>query len=318
MTPRNRDAALGHIIAVAPALVLIVLYGCFSVLSSQFSSAGNLQNIVLYASILLIVSASSSFVVLLGCIDLSVGAVATVSGVATALLVPSLGLAAGLVGVAVGLAVGAVNGWIHVALRIPSFLATLGMMTALTGISLTLTRGSSIPILDERFNALGRGTLVAGVPKLGAWALVVFVALAWIDRSTLFGRHVMAIGGAERTAGLVGLPVRRYKIIAFALSGAIAALAGVLLSARLGNATVAMGESLTLQVITAVVLGGTAISGGEGAVWRSLVGVLVISVVANGLDLLAVHPYLQTIIKGSMVLIAVMLMSPRRRAVAAT
>jgi ribose transport system permease protein len=301
-----------NISTLAPALFLIVLYIAFSVLSREFATAANLQNIVLYAALLLMVASSSAFVVLLGCIDLSVGAVATAAGVATALLVPQLGVAAALIGVAVGAALGAMNGFIHIGLRIPSFLGTLGMMTSLEGIALMLTHGSSIPVADERFQMLSRGQLIHGVPNLGLCALFIYVALGWVNTRTLFGRHVMAVGGAERTAALLGLRVGRCKVLAFTLSGAVAGLAGALMTARLGTAAVSMGDSLTLQAIAAIVLGGTFITGGVGSVWRVLIGTLVIAIVANGLDLLAVQPYLQTIIKGGMVLVAVMLMNDRR------
>jgi ribose/xylose/arabinose/galactoside ABC-type transport system permease subunit len=301
-----------NLVAFAPGIVLVALYAAFSVMSPDFATFGNLQNIVLYSALLLMVASSSAFVILLGCIDLSVGAVATVSGIVGAMLVPHIGIAAAIAAVGVGALLGAVNGGVHVGLRIPSFLGTLGMMTSLGGIALMLTNGSSIPVSDRHFQLLARGQLIYGVPNLGLCALVVFLILGWVNTRTLFGRHVMAVGGAERTAALLGLRVGRCKILAFTLSGAVAGLAGALMTARLGTAAVSMGDSLTLQVIAAVVLGGTFITGGVGSVWRVFIGTLIIAIVANGLDLLAVEPYLQTIIKGAMVLIAVMLMNDRR------
>jgi ribose/xylose/arabinose/galactoside ABC-type transport system permease subunit len=300
------------LVTFGPGIVLIVLFVAFSLLSPEFASLGNLQNIVLYSALLLMVAASSAFVILLGCIDLSVGAVATVAGIIAAMLVPQLGATAALIAVAVGAVIGAVNGGIHVALRIPSFLGTLGMMTSLGGVALMLTNGSSVPVPDIQFQDLARGHLIPGVPNLGLWALAVFFLLGWVNTRTLFGRHVMAVGGAERTASLLGLHVGRCKVLAFMLSGAVAGLAGALMTARLGTAAVGMGDPLTLQVIAAVVLGGTFITGGVGSVWRVFIGTLIIAIVANGLDLMAVEPYLQTIIKGAMVLIAVMLMNDRR------
>lgn len=301
-----------NIAGCAPALVLLLLCAAFSVMSREFATIANLQNIVLYSALLLMVASSSAFVILLGCIDLSIGAVATVSGIVTALLVHDYGVSAALAGVVVGSVLGAVNGFVHVGLRIPSFLGTLGMMTSLGGVALMLTNGSSIPVADEQFQELARGQLIYSVPNLGLCALLVYIALGWINTRTLFGRHVMAIGGAERTAALLGLRVGRCKVLAFTLSGAVAGAAGALMTARLGTAVASMGDSLTLQVIAATVLGGTFITGGVGSVWRVLVGTLIIAIVANGLDLLAVQPYLQTIIKGAMVLIAVMLMNDGR------
>jgi ribose/xylose/arabinose/galactoside ABC-type transport system permease subunit len=281
-------------------------------MSSDFRTVGNVQTIILYSALLLMVASSSAFVILLGCIDLSVGAVATVSGIVAAMLVPQLGIAATIAAVLVGALLGALNGVVHVGLRIPSFLGTLGMMTSLGGVALMLTNGSSIPVADHSFQQLARGQLIYGVPNLGLWAIAVFLVLAWVNTRTLFGRHVMAVGGGERTSALLGLAVGRCKVLAFILSGGVAGFAGALMTARLGTAAVSMGESLTLQAIAAVVLGGTFITGGVGSVWRVFIGTLIISIVANGLDLLAVEPYLQTIIKGAMVLIAVILMNDRR------
>ncbi|MFM0133059.1 ABC transporter permease [Paraburkholderia sediminicola] len=301
-----------NVAAFAPAIVLIALYAAFSVMSREFASIANLRNIVLYSALLLTVASSSALVILLGCIDLSVGAIATVAGIVTAMLVPQLGVAAALAGVLAGATVGSVNGIVHVGLRIPSFLVSLGMMTSLSGVALMLTNGAPIPVADEHFQQLARGQLIRGVPNLGLCALFVYFILGWVNTWTLFGRHVMAVGDNERVAALLGLRVGRCKILAFTLSGAVAGFAGALMTARLGTAAVSMGNSLTLQVIAAVVLGGTFITGGVGSVWRVFSGTLIISIVANGLDLLAVQPYLQTIIKGAIVLAAVILMNDRR------
>jgi ribose transport system permease protein len=299
-------------IKVMPPLVLIALAAVFSALNRNFYSGENIQNIVLASSVLLTIASASTFVILLGCIDLSVGAVASMSGMVAALLVPDIGVAAVLVSVAVGLAIGLLNGVIHVGLRIPSFLVTLGTMTSLSGAIMLLTNGGPVPILDRHFINLANGTLIPSVPNIGLWALTVYLIFVLVDRRTLFGRHVLAIGGSERIASLIGIHVGRCKIQAFALSGAAAGLAGALLSARLETAAVAMGDALNLQTIATIIIGGTFITGGTGSVARTLVGVLVIVVLANGLDLMAVHPYSQTVIKSLVVLLAVMVMNDRR------
>lgn len=299
-------------IKVMPALVLVVLGAVFSALNHNFYSGENIQNIVLASSVLLTIASASTFVILLGCIDLSVGAVASMSGMLAALLVPDIGIAAVLASVAIELAIGLVNGVIHVGLRIPSFLVTLGTMTSLSGAIMLLTNGGPVPILDRHFINLANGTLIPSVPNIGLWAFVVYLIFVLVDRRTLFGRHVLAIGGNERIAGLIGIHVGRCKIQAFALSGAAAGLAGALLAARLETAAVAMGDALNLQTIATIIIGGTFITGGTGSVARTLVGVLVVVVLANGLDLMAVHPYVQTVIKSLVVLLAVMIMNDRR------
>jgi ribose/xylose/arabinose/galactoside ABC-type transport system permease subunit len=295
-----------------PALVLVVLAAAFSGLNRNFYSVGNIQNIVLASSILLTIASASTFVILLGCIDLSVGAVASLSGMAAALLIPDFGPAAIVVSVALGLAIGLVNGTLHVGLRIPSFLVTLGTMTAIGGAIMLLTNGGPVPILDRDFVNFANGTLVPWIPNIGLWALAVYGTFVFVDRRTLFGRHVLAIGGGERIASLIGIHVGRTKIQAFAISGAAAGLAGALLAARLETAAVAMGDGLNLQAIATIVIGGTFITGGVGSVARTLVGVLVVVILANGLDLLAVHPYFQTVIKSLVVLAAVIVMNDRR------
>ena len=302
----------GGVQRLAPVLFLLVLCLIFALANSNFATFGNLQNLVLASSILLIIASASTFVILLGCIDLSVGAIVSLSGITAALLVPSLGAGAVVVSVAVGLAVGIINGALHVGLRIPSFLVTLGTMTAIGGVALLLNDGRPIPIVHPTFKFLVSGTLIPGVPNIGLWAVAVYLILVLVDRRTLFGRHVMTIGGGERTASLIGIPVGLRKIEAFAISGAAAGFAGALLTARLQTAAIAMGEGLNLQAIATIVIGGTFITGGVGGVARTLTGVLVVVVLSNGLDLLAVHPYVQTVIKGAMVLVAVMAMNDRR------
>ena len=236
--------------------------------------------------------------ILLGCIDLSVGAVASMSGMVAALLYRYRNRG-GPGERGHGLAIGLVNGVIHVGLRIPSFLVTLGTITSLSGAIMLLTNRGPVQILDRNFINLANGTLIPSIPNIGLCALAVYLIFVIVDRRTLFGRHVLAIGGSERIASLIGIHVGRCKIEAFALSGAAAGLAGALLAARLETAAVAMGDGLNLQAIATIIIGGTFITGGTGSVARTLVGVLVIVVLANGLDLMAVHPYLQTVIKSS-------------------
>jgi ribose/xylose/arabinose/galactoside ABC-type transport system permease subunit len=297
---------------LGPLVSLLVLTLAFIALDPNFLSRGNFQDIVVGASVLLIVASASTFVILLGCIDLSVGAVVTVSAIVSAQFAPQLGVLAFAPAIAVGLTVGLTNGLLHVGLRIPSFLVTLGMMTSLGGVSLILTKGAAVPVLDEHYLAASRGMIVPGIENLFVWAIAIHLVLIWINRRTLFGRHVMAVGGGERVASLIGLNVGACKISAFALSGAVAGLAGALLAARLGTAAVGMGDSLMLDAITAIVLGGTFVTGGSGSVARTLVGVLLTAVLSNGLNILAVNPDLQQVIKGVVILAAVVVMNDRR------
>ncbi len=293
----------------APLLVLVVLGVVFATLNPVFATPDNARNILYLAAILLVASCGATFVILMGSIDLSVGAVATLSGVVAALLVPKLGIGALLVATLVGLAVGVINGLLYVYLRIPSILVTLGTATSLTGVILFLSDGGSVPIRDAGYVALTQMEAVPFVPMIVVYAILVYAVCVLIGDRTRFGRMTLAIGGDEQTTKLVGVPVDFVKIQAFALSGALCGLCGALLASRLGTATGTMGDFLMLETITAVVVGGTAITGGVGGVARTLLGVLVVAMLSNGMNIIALHPYLQTIIKGCVILIAVIAMS---------
>jgi ribose/xylose/arabinose/galactoside ABC-type transport system permease subunit len=293
---------------LAPLLVLVVLGVVFATLNPVFATADNARNILYLASVLLIASCGATFVIVMGSIDLSVGAVATLAGVVAALTIPGMGYGALLLAAGVGLLVGLLNGLLYVYLRIPSILVTLGTATSLAGVILYLCDGGSVPIRDDAFIALTRAEVVPFVPMIVVFAIVVYAFCVLIGERTRFGRMTLAIGGDEQTAALVGVPVDLVKIQAFALSGAVCGLAGALLASRLGTATGTMGDFLMLETITAVVVGGTAITGGVGGVARTLLGVMVVAMLSNGMNITAVHPYLQTIIKGCVILLAVVAM----------
>lgn len=290
---------------LAPLLVLALLAVVFGVLNPVFITPENARNILFQASVLLVASCGATFVILMGSIDLSVGAVATLAGVVAALLVPSLGYGSILVATLVGFAIGTINGLLYVYLRIPSILVTLGMGTSLTGVILFLSDGGSIPIRDARYIAVTQYEFLAYLPMIIVFAILVYTLCVLIGERTRFGRMTLAIGSDEETAKLVGVSVDYVKVQAFALSGALCGLCGALLTSRLGTATGTMGDFLMLETITAVVVGGTAIAGGTGNVARTLLGVLVVAMLSNGMNILAVHPYLQTIVKGCVILLAV-------------
>ena len=297
----------------APLLVLVALGLVFALINPVFASAENARNILYLASILLVASCGATFVILMGSIDLSVGAAATVAGVVAALTVPSLGYGALLLAAVVGLAVGVINGLLFVYLRIPSILVTLGTATSLAGVILFLSGGGSVPIRDSAYIAMTQWEFIPFVPFIVVFAIAVYGVCVLIGERTRFGRMTLAIGGDEQTVALVGVPVALVKIQAFALSGALCGLAGALLASRLGTATGTMGDFLMLETITAVVVGGTAITGGVGGVARTLLGVMVVAMLSNGMSIVAVHPYLQTIIKGCVILLAVVAMNRASR-----
>ena len=190
---------------------------------------------------------------------------------------------------------------------IPSFVVTLGSLSIFTGLAWEILQGRALRFDSIAFENLAIGQLVPHLPNIflfaiGAWAVMVFV-----NFKTRFGRYIFIIGGGEAVARTAGIPVRRYKIYAFALSGAMAGLAGALAVARLGAAGPTLGSELLLNTLAAIVVGGTSLSGGVGGVHRTLIGVLIIALLDNGLNLMGVNQYAQMVIKGAVVILAVLI-----------
>jgi ribose transport system permease protein/putative xylitol transport system permease protein len=213
----------------------------------------------------------------------------------------------------VGLAAGAVNGWLFAYARLPSFLVTLGTLYAFNGLALYIVQGSSIAVSPTLSLASVFAGTVAGIPTIALWALAVTLVLIVVARKTRFGRYTYVIGGGESVARLSGVPVRRHKFWIFVMSGGLAACAGVLLTFYIGGGNPDMGTSYLLPTIAAVVMGGTPLSGGVGGPHRTILGVLIITVLNNGMTLANVQPYLQTVIQGAVVVAAVALAMDRKR-----
>jgi ribose transport system permease protein len=298
-----------------PVTVLLILVAYFSARSDLFFSVDNGFNVLREGSILLIVAVGATFVILQGGIDLAVGANATLTGVVVAFLVSDFGFgvtafpAGMLFGAGIGLCIGILVAYV----KVPSFLVTLGLLSVLAGIGNFLTDGSNKSAVDLAFSDAVRGNWVFGVPNLFLWAAVVFCLAAFLQNYTKFGRYTYAIGGGELVSVMAGVPVARYKMYAFLFSGATAGLAGALLTARLGSGGPGLGAALMLQSITAVAIGGTALTGGVGGVGRTLLGVLVVTVLTNGMILTQVDAYTQQIVTGIVLIVAVTLSLDRRR-----
>jgi len=300
---------------VVPLVGLVALVAFFGVAADNFMTVDNLYSVLRDAAVLLIVSIGMTWVILMGSIDLSVGAILTLSGMVTAISLDNesgMLVAIGL-GLAVGLGAGVVNGLLFAVAKVPSFLVTLGTSLALTGIALWSVGGRSVQVFEASFSELSTSTVVGDLPNIALWSLVIYGVAIVIGQRTRFGRFTFAIGGGEQVARLSGVPVQRFKFYALVVSGLLAGLAGILLTARVGAATPTMGDTLALQTIAAVVMGGTALTGGVGGVHRTLLGVLVITILANGMDTMAVNPYLQSIIQGAVVILAVALTLDRSK-----
>lgn len=296
----------------APVAVLFALCALISVFSPNFISIMNLVGLLNSAAIPLVLCMGATFVILMGSIDLSVEGVVALTAVLLSLLVEndtteySLGLFAVPIAILAGGVVGLLSGFLHVKLKMPSFMTTLGVGFAGIGVATTVLGGFTARVSDEniRYLSLGR---VLGLP-VGAWIAfgAVLIALL-IQERTRIGRWVYAIGADEGTARHAGIPVERTRILIFAIAGLFYGLGGVLSVAQFGQGHALIAEGRLFTTITAVVVGGTALSGGVGSVLNSVIGVFIVTVLANGMILMGVAPYVQQGVQGLLIIVAVTL-----------
>ncbi|MDQ0473874.1 ABC transporter permease [Labrys wisconsinensis] len=292
--------------AAAPSLFLVLLVVLISLVTPGFARPDTLLVLLADTATLFILAAGLTFVILLGGIDLSVQTVASLATVLVALLVPQLGPAACLIALAAGLAAGLFSGLVHVVLKVPSFIATLATSGVVSGAALLVSKARTITIGEAGRADLGwvTGTL-AGVPNVVLIGALVLVAGILVQRYTRFGRYSTAIGAGEPAAWASGIRVGRHKVMAFALCGLFAALAGVLLAGRLASGSPVLANQLLLPAIAAVIVGGTAITGGVGGIGRTAIGALIISVVRIGMTFLGVNIFAQQIVFGAVLVAAV-------------
>jgi ribose/xylose/arabinose/galactoside ABC-type transport system permease subunit len=295
------------ITTIAPLSFFLVQVIFFASYNPRFLSWINVFNLMRQSSILLLVAIGGSFIILMGSIDLSVGSIVSLVAIASAILVRDYGVGVWVILLAVGIgaACGLANGTIFLYGKIPSFLTTLGTMMVLEGISTLLSGGENIFFTNGTLNWIASGTLIWRFPNSGIWALAIFGIAIFLGLRTHFGRYMYTIGGGEKVSQLSGIPITRHKLIAFVMSGFFCGMAGVLMVARTRCGTARMGEGLLLESVAAIVMGGTALTGGVGGVHRTIIGVLVIAILGNGLNVIGVHPYLQIVIKGLVVILAV-------------
>ena len=290
-------------------VALVVLVVGFAVLADPFLTTGNLANVGRQATLILLAGYAMTFVIINGQIDLSVGANATLVGVVTAtLLAGGTGpVVAVLAGLALGASIGAINGALIVGARLPAFIVTLGMFYALQGVSRYLTGGSTVGYDAPGFRELFANGTALGVPYPVVLVVLVGLGCHVLLRHTRFGSNTYAIGGDAASAQMVGLPVARTTFAVFALAGLIMGLAAMGPIARVGNARPDALIGLEFDAIAAVVIGGTSFAGGRGSLQRTVVGALIISIVNNGLTLLNVERDLQLVIKGVIIVAAVLI-----------
>jgi len=289
------------------AWMLLAVCVVLALASPVFATSGNLLNVALATSVTALLAAGQTFVIILAEIDLSVGAVLGFSAAITALTLRHQStVTAIVVGLLVGAGAGLVNGLLVTKARMPSFIATLATMSVLGGLTLQLSQGNPIAVTDYDFQNIGQARL-AGIPA-PVWIMVlVFIGFGVLLARTRFGRYVYATGDNAEAARLSGIAVDRVKILAFVISGLLAALAGFIVSARLSTAEPTAGTGLELEAIAAVIIGGTSLAGGRGDLVGTIVGALILGVIDNGMNLLDVSPFLQSVVKGLVILFAVLL-----------
>lgn len=295
---------------LGPLFGLLLLIIIVSVLNPSFLSIANIFNVLRQVSISAIIAFGMTFVILTGGIDLSVGSTLALTGAIAASL-----LAGGLdpfltMGIALilGLILGAINGVVITKGKVAPFIATLATMTIYRGLTLVFTEGRPISGLGDHysFQLFGKGYFL-GFPVPVVTMAIAFFILYFILQKTTFGRRVYAVGGNEEAAKLSGINTDRVKIAVYAITGFLAALSALILTSRLNSAQPTAGESYELDAIAAVVLGGTSLNGGRGWIFGTLIGALIIGVLNNGMNLIGVSSFWQQVVKGIVILLAVLM-----------
>lgn len=295
---------------LGPLLALIVLIIFVSILSPSFLSLTNLMNLMRQVSTNALIAFGMTFVIITGGIDLSVGSTLALSSAIMAGMIvngidPMIAMTVSLIA---GFVLGAVNGLLITKGKLVPFIATLATMTIYRGATLVLTDGKPITGLDETFifQFMGRGYFF-GIPFPIVITLVVFALLFVLLHKMSFGRKTFAIGGNEKASFIAGVKSNKIKIFVYSISGVLASLAGIILTSRLNSAQPTAGESYEMDAIASVVLGGTSMSGGKGRIFGTLIGALIIGTLNNGLNLLGVSTFYQQIVKGIVIIIAVLI-----------
>ncbi len=287
-------------------LAFFVIFIAFSLLNKNFLSVNNVLNIIVQSAIISIIAVGQTMVILTSGIDLSVGSIVGATGIAIGLLlVAGVSIPVAVVlGVLMGAIIGLINGVIISYGRVPAFIATLGMMGIARGFGLALNEGKPVAGLPLAFEKIASAS-VFGIPSFVFYTLIIYVIMFILLERTKFGRHIYAIGGNRDAARLSGVKVKVVEMIVYLFSGLFSGLGAVLLTARLNYATPVAGNGYELDTIAAVVIGGTALSGGQGRIIGTLVGALILGILRNGLTILNVSSFFQQIIIGAVIIIAV-------------
>jgi len=296
-------------------IVFSIICLIISFISPQFLTVSNWTIIITQVSINAILAFGVTFVIITGGIDLSLGSIVAVAGVSAAMLAHPDSyplLVPVFAGLFAGLLIGAFNGFIITKSKIAPFIVTLGTMTIGRGLALILSNGRPVSNLSDSFVFIGSGKIL-GIPVLIIILIIMFILCSVILNKTILGRYVYAVGGNEQAARASGINVSQVKIAVYSISGLLAGLAGILLTSRITTGQPNAGAGFELDAIAAVVIGGTSTTGGKGSMTETLIGVLLIGVINNSLDLLNVTSYSQQVVMGIIIIGAVVLDSVNQK-----
>ncbi len=305
----NKSKNIERVRQLSLLIILLLEIVLFTLLSDRFFRFSNAISILRQVSVTGISAMGMFMIILLGDIDLSVGAMYAFIGVVSALIFRATESAALAIVAALGMGtlIGLVNGVITAKFKIPAFITTLAMMSVCSGFAYIITKGTPIGVTDPSFTLLGSG-YIAGVIPLPIIFMLIVLALGWFMMyKTRFGRHIYACGGNAQAAKWSGINADRIKIIVFTIAGFLNGFAAIVLAGRLGGGLPSAGDGSEMDVITAVVLGGTSMSGGRGKLWGVVLGVLIIGVLTVGLTMIGVSTYWQKVIKGVIIVVAVII-----------
>jgi ribose transport system permease protein len=310
----SRNLSFDRVRQFGLILSLLILCTVMTFLSDNFLTVSNLLNVARQISIVAIAAVGMTLVIIIGGIDLSIGSILALTGVLSATMYANVesAILALIVGILVGAAVGFFNGFVTAKGQIAGFITTLATMSAIRGFGFIYTDGVPVSATAPNYTFIGMGHIL-GIPVPIIIMVIVLLFGSYTMNRTRFGRYIYAIGGNEQTSRWSGLKVDRITIYVYMLSGLLAGLAGVILSSRLASGQPFAGQGFELDVIAAVIVGGTSLAGGKGTISGTMIGVLLIGILSNGLTLLNVDSYYQMVIKGGIIILAVLIDSLGRR-----
>lgn len=290
--------------------VLLIICVIVALSTDKFLTSSNLVSVLRQISINTFIALGMTMIIILGHIDLSVGAIVAMSGTLTVGFIVNQGVPVGaaiLIGLVLGALAGFISGWIVSTFRVPAFIITMSMMNIASGIAYVYTGGQSTRIKDDFFVAIGTGYLFNVIPLPVVYMIILILVFSFLLRKTKFGVYIYAIGGNREAARLSGVPIKKVEIIVFTLTGLLSAFAGIVLASRMYSGQPSVGSGYEMDAIAACVLGGTSMAGGKGKISGTVFGAMVIGIISNGLNLIGVSSYWQLIVKGLIIAFAVLL-----------